>query len=64
MSMLLQQAVTAQARARPDATALVFKGTRLTYGTIEEASNRLAWLLIGAGCRRGDRVGLLMGGVR
>jgi amino acid adenylation domain-containing protein len=52
--------VTAQAQARPDATALVFKGTRLTYGTIEEASNRLAWLLIGAGCRRGDRVGLLM----
>ena len=60
MSMLLQQAVTAQAQARPDATALVFKGTRLTYGTIEEASNRLAWLLIGAGCRSGDRVGLLM----
>jgi len=60
MTMLLQQAVTAQAQARPDATALVFKGTRLTYGTIEEASNRLAWLLIGAGCRRGDRVGLLM----
>jgi len=60
MTMLLQQAVTAQAQARPDATALVFKGTRLTYGTIEEASNRLAWLLMGAGCRRGDRVGLLM----
>jgi amino acid adenylation domain-containing protein len=60
MTMLLQQAVTAQAQARPDATALAFKGTRLTYGTIEEASNRLAWLLMGAGCRRGDRVGLLM----
>lgn len=60
MTMLLQQGVTAQAQARPDATALVFKGTRLTYGALEEASNRLAWLLIAAGCRQGDRVALLM----
>jgi amino acid adenylation domain-containing protein len=60
MTMLLQQGVTAQAQARPEATALVFKNTRLTYGAIEEASNRLAWMLIAAGCRPGDRVGLLM----
>src|SRR5438445_5611556 len=58
--MLLQQGVTAQAEARPEATALVFKGTRLTYGALEEASNRLARALKEAGCRRGDRVGLLM----
>ena len=60
MTMLLQEGVTAQAVARPEATALVFKGTRLTYGELEEASNRLAHALKGAGCRRGDRVGLLM----
>ena len=60
MTMLLQQGVTAQAQARPEATALVFKGTRLTYAALEEASNRLAHLLREAGCRRGDRVGLLM----
>ena len=60
MTMLLQQGVTAQAEARPEATALVFKGTRLTYGALEEASNRLARALKEAGCRRGDRVGLLM----
>ncbi len=60
MTMLLQQGVTAQAQARPDATALVFKGTRLTYGALEEASNRLARALKEAGCRRGDRVGVLM----
>jgi amino acid adenylation domain-containing protein len=60
MTMLLQQGVTAQAMACPEATALVFKNTRLTYGELEEASNRLAHLLIAAGCRRGDRVGLLM----
>jgi amino acid adenylation domain-containing protein len=60
MSMLLQQGVTAQAQARPEATALVFKGTRLAYGALEDASNRLARALKEAGCRRGDRVGLLM----
>ena len=60
MTVLLQQGVTAQAQARPEATALVFKGARLTYGALEEASNRLAWLLIAAGCRPSDRVALLM----
>src|SRR5207302_6922005 len=60
MTMLLQQGVTAQAEARPEATALVFKGTRLTYGDLEEASNRLARALKEAGCRRGDRIGLLI----
>ncbi len=60
MTTLLQQGVTAQAQARPDAIALVFKGTRLTYGALEEESNRLAHLLRDAGCRRGDRIGLLM----
>jgi len=60
MTMLLQQRVTAHAQARPEATALVFKNARLTYGALEEASNRLAHLLREAGCRRGDRVGLLM----
>ena len=60
MIMLLQQGVTAQAEARPEATALVFKGTRLTYGELEEASNRLARALKEAGCRRGDRIGLLI----
>jgi len=60
MTALLQHGVTAQAEARPDAVALVFKDTRLTYRALEEASNRLAHLLKDAGCRRGDRVGLLM----
>ena len=60
MTMLLQQGVTAQAQARPETTALAFKNTRLEYGELEEASNRLAHLLREAGCRRGDRVGLLM----
>ncbi|HEX7810341.1 MAG TPA: amino acid adenylation domain-containing protein [Burkholderiales bacterium] len=57
---LMQHGVTAQAAARPDATALVFKGVRMSYADLEETSNRLGHLLRAAGCRRGDRVGLLM----
>ncbi|HKA39837.1 MAG TPA: amino acid adenylation domain-containing protein [Burkholderiales bacterium] len=58
--ILLQHGVTAQAQARPEATALVFKGARMSYGALEETSNRLARLLADVGCRRGERVGLLM----
>jgi amino acid adenylation domain-containing protein len=60
VSGLLQEGVAAQAQARPEATALVFKDERLTYGAIEEGSNRLAHLLKSVGCRRGDRVALLL----
>lgn len=60
MSGLLQQAVAAQAQARPEATALVFKDERLSYGALEETSNQLAHLLKAVGCERGDRVALLM----
>ncbi|MGH8641490.1 MAG: AMP-binding protein, partial [Burkholderiales bacterium] len=60
MTTLLQHGVTAQAQARPEATALVFKSARMTYGALEETSNRLARLLADVGCRRGDRVGLLV----
>jgi len=58
--MLLQHGVTAQARRRPDAVALVFNDTRMTYRALEEASNRLAQFLRAAGCEHGDRVGFLM----
>lgn len=60
MMTLLQHGVMTQAAARPDAVALVFNDSRLTYGVLEEASNRLARVLMDAGCRRGDRVALLM----
>ena len=56
----MQHGVTAQANAHPEAWALAFKGTRMTYGALEETSNRLGHLLKDAGCGRGDRVGLLM----
>src|SRR5579864_375417 len=56
----LQSWAAAQAQQRPEATAIVLKGERMTYGRLEEISNQLARMLIEGGCRRGDRVCLLL----
>ncbi|MGH8221638.1 MAG: amino acid adenylation domain-containing protein [Woeseiaceae bacterium] len=60
MNALLQTRPSAQAQARPDQTAVVWKNTGTSYGELERWSNRLAQFLVTAGCRRGDRIGLLM----
>jgi len=60
MTALLQQWVTEQAERRPDATAVVMHGARMTYAELEASSNRLARTLKAAGCGQGDRVGLLL----
>jgi amino acid adenylation domain-containing protein len=60
MTERLQDWVTAHADRRPDATAIVWRGERLTYGKVERLSNQLARALQDAGCRAGDRVSLLM----
>jgi amino acid adenylation domain-containing protein len=57
---LLQHWVTEQAERRPDAVALVMNEERITYGQLEESSNRLARLLKAAGCRKEDRVCFLI----
>jgi amino acid adenylation domain-containing protein len=56
MSMLLQDLVSRQADARPDATAVVHGARRLAYGELEAAATRLAHTLRASGCRQGDRV--------
>jgi amino acid adenylation domain-containing protein len=60
MNDLLQDRLARQAQRRPEACAIVFDGRQTTYGQLEECSNRLAAALRTAGCRRGDRVGLLL----
>jgi amino acid adenylation domain-containing protein len=60
MSRLLQTAISERAGARPEAPAVLSPDGSLTYGELETASNRLAHALRELGCRRGDRVGLLM----
>jgi len=60
MTALLQQWVTEQAERRPDATAVVMHGARMTYEELEASSSRLARTLKAAGCQQGDRVALLL----
>jgi amino acid adenylation domain-containing protein len=56
----LQDWVTRQAYRRPESLAVVCGHTRLTYGELDTLSTQLARLLDEGGCRRGDRVALLM----
>jgi len=60
MSQLLQQYVTEHAEKRPASFALVMQGNRLTYEELEAQSNQLARILQDSGCKRGDRVCLLL----
>lgn len=60
MSRLLQHYLAARTARDPDAVALVMGDERVTYGALEAESNRLAHLLADVGCRRGDRVVLLL----
>jgi amino acid adenylation domain-containing protein len=57
---LLQHGFLAQAERRPEASALAWKGERLSYGALAAASHRISHLLRGLGCQRGDRVVLLL----
>jgi amino acid adenylation domain-containing protein len=56
----LQDYVARQAQRRPEAIAVVLNQEVTDYGRLESRSNRLARLLKEAGCRRGDRIGLML----
>lgn len=55
----LDEWVTRSAERRPDAIAVVLGDRSISYGLLEETSNRLAHALRDSGCREGDRVALL-----
>jgi amino acid adenylation domain-containing protein len=59
VTILLQELVSVQAEQRGDALALVMEEERLTYAELERTANRLARLLVEAGCRRGERVAIV-----
>ncbi|MEP6624587.1 MAG: AMP-binding protein [Acidimicrobiia bacterium] len=52
--------VIAQARARPEAPALVVGEATWTFGELDAAARDLAHALHGLGVRRGDKVGVLV----
>jgi amino acid adenylation domain-containing protein len=60
MDRLLHDLVSTQAQRTPEAAAVVMRDEAITYAALEERSNRLAHLLIGLGCKRGDRVCLVL----
>ena len=47
-------------RMRPDHTALIFKGERISYGELAWRSDALAAALVEQGVKKGDRVAILM----
>jgi amino acid adenylation domain-containing protein len=57
---LLQEYADQQAASSPAATALVSSTGSITYAELAAKSNQLARLLQEAGCRKGDRVGILL----
>jgi len=52
--------VAERARKKPDSTALLFKGRRISYGEIERASDAFARGLRGIGVKEGERVALVL----
>ncbi|MEU6127138.1 amino acid adenylation domain-containing protein, partial [Streptomyces sp. NPDC047123] len=59
-AMTVPELFAGQVARRPDAVALVFEGRSWTYRELDEASTRLAHLLVGRGVGRGDVVALLL----
>jgi len=57
---LLQDWVSAQAARRAESVAVVGVDETVTYAELEARSNQLARLLRDRGCKRGDRVALLV----
>jgi amino acid adenylation domain-containing protein len=60
MNRLLQHWSIEQAQRRPEAVALVFRGDSIAYGEFDLLTNRIARTLKSAGCKPGDRVGLMV----
>jgi len=52
--------LTEAARNWPDRPALLFKGSKVSYGQLEEESDSLAAGLVAIGVKRGDRVALCL----
>ena len=52
--------ISETARLRPQHTALIFKGNKVSYSELESRSNAFAAALIGLGVKKGDRVAIIM----
>lgn len=57
----IHESFEVQAARTPEATAVVFRETALTYGSLNAKANQLARALKGRGVRTGTRVAVLLG---
>jgi long-chain acyl-CoA synthetase len=58
--MNVKQALERAASEIPDKTAIVCGATRITYGELEESSNRVANALLQLGANKGDHIAILL----
>lgn len=58
--LLLGDLVRRNVAVRPDKTAVIFEGQKLTFKELNNTVNQLAHALIDLGVKRGDRVGILL----
>jgi long-chain acyl-CoA synthetase len=56
----LLEVVRETVQIRPQHTALIFKGRRMSYSELEQLSNAFGTALVNLGIRKGDRVALLI----
>ncbi|MCY1144094.1 amino acid adenylation domain-containing protein [Actinoplanes sp. Pm04-4] len=59
-SELIHEAVGRQALRRPEATAVFFRGSRVTYGTLDAAAEAYADMLAGAGVGPSSTVAVIL----
>ena len=59
-AMLVDDFLAQSATLRPEKTACVCDGKRLTYGEVNDEANRLAHALLDSGLQRGDRVAIFL----
>lgn len=57
---ILLDVVNETAKERPNHTAFIFKGNKISYGEFEQLSNDFSHALISLGVKKGDRVAILL----
>jgi long-chain acyl-CoA synthetase len=60
MSLNLAVILEESTKRNPDKVAIIFDDFKLTYAQLNGAANQVANALVGAGIKRGDRVGMML----
>src|SRR5690242_8223974 len=58
--MVLHELLERQAKSRPNAPALIFRGTKLSYAALQDRVEKWAAVLTARGVKAGDTYGIVM----